>query len=195
MSLPEIVLASASPRRKELLSLVFSNFRIVPSDFDESAVPDSLSPREHVLHSATMKARDVARRCPDALVIGADTVVVVEERILGKPGDADRAREMLGLLSGRTHQVYTGVALIHGGRERRGFECTDVVFSKLTDEVVNRYVATGEPLDKAGAYAIQGKGSVLISSISGCYPNVVGLPLHKLGTLLKEFGIELLIEE
>ena len=195
MSLPEFVLASASPRRKELLSLIFSAFRIVPSDFDESAVPDNLSPSKHVLHSATMKARDVTRKCPDALVIGADTVVVVGESILGKPADADQAGQMLRLLSGRTHQVYTGVALVQGNRERGGYECTDVVFSKLTDEVISRYVASGEPLDKAGAYAIQGRGSVLISSISGCYPNVVGLPLHKLGTLLKEFGIELLIEE
>ena len=132
---------------------------------------------------------------PYLLVIGADTIVVVEQSILGKPADAADAGRMLHLLSGRTHQVYTGVALIQGTRERCTFECTDVVFSKLTDQVISRYVATGEPFDKAGAYAIQGRGSVLISSISGCYPNVVGLPLHKLGRLLKEFGVELLIEE
>ena len=195
MPSPHIVLASASPRRQELLSVIFDNFRMVPSDFDESTVPADLGPPEHAVYSALMKARDVAQRCPKSLVIGADTIVVLEDRILGKPADAHDAARMLQILSGRTHQVYTGLALVRGEMERSDFECTRVSFRALTNEMISRYVATGEPLDKAGAYAIQGKGAVLIRSTSGCYPNVVGLPLYKLSTLLEDFGIEVLVDQ
>lgn len=194
MPTTDVILASASPRRRELLSLIFNEFRVVPSEFDESSVPGELPPAEHVLYSARMKARDVAQDHPESLVIGADTIVAVEGPILGKPTDAADAARMLRLLSGRTHQVYTGVAVHVGDKERSGVECTDVDFRELTDEVISRYVSTGEPLDKAGAYAIQGKGAVLISGIRGCYSNVVGLPLHRLSRLLAEFGIEVLGE-
>ena len=195
MSSPHIVLASASPRRQELLSVIFGDFRVMPSSFDESTVPTHLAPPEHAVYSALMKAREVARRCPESLVIGADTIVVLGDDILGKPVDAGDAERMLRALSGRTHLVYTGLALVKGDTERSDFECTQVTFRTLAEETILRYVATGEPLDKAGAYAIQGKGAVLIRSTSGCYPNVVGLPLYKLSTLLEDFGIEVPVEQ
>lgn len=189
-----VILASASPRRRELLSLIFSEFEVIPSGFDESLVPGDLRPPDHVLYSATMKARDVAAHYPESLIIGADTIVVVDDTILGKPADTGDAARMLQMLSGRTHQVYTGVAVILNGVEHAAVECTDVTFRELSDEVISRYVASGEPMDKAGAYAIQGKGTVLICSISGCYPNVVGLPLYRLSRLLEELGVEPLCE-
>jgi septum formation protein len=185
----DVILASASPRREELLSLIFRVFWVVPSKFDESEVPQELPPAEHVVFSSLMKARDVARDNPKSLVIGADTVVVVNDMILGKPRDRSEAAGMLKLLSGKTHQVYTGITVIFGDEENSGFECTDVKFSQLSDEVISRYISSGEPMDKAGAYAIQGKGAVLIESINGCYFNVVGLPVHKLSAILGELGI------
>lgn len=190
----DVILASASPRRRELLTLIFRDFRVIPSRFDESSVPSDLGPADHVVYSATMKARDVAEIHPDSLVIGADTIVVVDDTILGKPADKADAIRMLDMLSGRAHEVYTGVALIGGNVERTGVECTEVNFAELGDEIIARYVDSGEPLDKAGAYAIQGKGVVLIESIRGCYPNVVGLPLSMLSNMLKEFGVEPLCE-
>ena len=186
----DIVLASASPRRKELLSLITQRFRVEPSRFDESSVPSDLSPVEYVTHSSLMKAREVANRYPDALVIGADTIVVIDNTILGKPRNAADAAKMLRSLSDKTHQVYTGLAVICNGKEINGFECTDVSFRLLNNEIISRYVSTMEPMDKAGAYAIQGKGAVLIKGIRGCYFNVVGLPIYKLSTFLEEFGIE-----
>lgn len=191
---PDIILASASPRRKELLSLVLRDFRIIPSTFDESTVPAELAPPDHVVFSALMKARDVAARQPDSIVIGADTIVVVDGNILGKPGNPGDAARMLAMLSGRAHEVYTGIAVVRDGTEHTGVECTEVNFADLSDEIITRYVDTGEPLDKAGAYAIQGKGVTLIKSICGCYPNVVGLPLYRLSEILKEFGVEPICE-
>lgn len=185
----DVILASASPRRRELLSLIFEHYRVIPSRFDEDEVPDDLPPAQHVHHSALMKARDVAAQHPDSLVIGADTIVVVDGRILGKPRDTSDAAGMLASLGGRTHQVYSGIAVIREGVEHTAVECTDVTFRPLSDEIVSRYIATGEPMDKAGAYAIQGRGSVLIESIEGCYFNVVGLPIYRLSTLLERFGI------
>ncbi len=190
----DIILASASPRRRELLSLLIREFRVIPSEFDETLVPNGLAPAEHALYSAQMKARDVSANFPHSTVIGSDTIVVADEAILGKPIDTADAARMLRLLSGRTHFVYTGIAVISDGVERADTERTEVIFRELTDEMISRYVASGEPMDKAGAYAIQGKGSVLIKSVSGCYPNVVGLPLYKLSILLSEFGIEPLCE-
>lgn len=186
----DVILASASPRRRELLSLIFDDFRVIPSDFEESEVPAELPPVRHVEYSATMKARDVANKFPNSLVIGADTIVVVGDRILGKPADTSDAGHMLRSLSGVTHEVYTGLAIILGDLERTGVECTDVTFRKLSDEIISRYISSGEPMDKAGAYAIQGRGSVLIKSIRGCYFNVVGLPLYRLSAMLEEFGVE-----
>ena len=190
----DVILASASPRRRELLSLIFNEFRVIPSGFDESLVPAELAPPEHVLYSSLMKARDVSTSFPDSLVIGADTIVVIDEAILGKPADTTDAARMLKMLSSRTHNVYTGVAVVQNGVERAEVECTAVTFREITDEIISRYIASGEPMDKAGAYAIQGRGAVLIKSISGCYPNVVGLPIYALSKLLVEFGIEPLCE-
>lgn len=187
---PSIILASASPRRRELLSLIFEHFEVIPSEFDENDVPDELGPADHVVYSSLMKARDVAGRFTGSLVIGADTIVVVDEEILQKPLDGEDAARMLRRLSGRTHQVYTGVAVVRDGVETTGCECTDVTFRPLTEVMISRYVSSGEPMDKAGAYAIQGRGAVLVRSIRGCYSNVVGLPLHRISLLLEEFGIE-----
>jgi septum formation protein len=190
----DIILASASPRRRELLALLVREFRIAPSEFDESLVPPELAPADHVRYSAGMKAQEVAAAFPDSLVIAADTIVVVDNQILGKPTDTADAARMLRLLGGRTHRVYTGVAVLEAGTQRADVECTQVTFRPLSDEIISRYIASGEPMDKAGAYAIQGKGAVLIESVSGCYPNVVGLPLYKLSLLLSEFGVEPLCE-
>ncbi|HOK52869.1 MAG TPA: Maf family protein [Armatimonadota bacterium] len=191
-----IILASASPRRRELLALINPDFKVVPSAFDESLIPEDLSPREHVMMSAAEKAKDVASGIRKGIVIGSDTVVAVDEHILGKPENEEDAKRMLKMLSGRTHQVYTGVHVIkveNGNiQEKADFECTNVHFCELSDETIERYVKTGEPLDKAGAYAIQGKASVLIKGITGCYFNVVGLPIYKLSCLLKEFGVEVM---
>lgn len=192
-----LILASASPRRRELLALICPKFEIIPSTFDESGMPSDLTPREHVAISAMEKARDVAAAVCNGIVIGADTVVSIDEHILGKPVDEADAKRMLRLLSGRTHQVHTGihvVSVIEGKSQEHGdTECTDVRFRELADAMIERYVATGEPLDKAGAYAIQGRGSVLIEGISGCYFNVVGLPVYKLSTILENYGIGLIV--
>lgn len=195
MSKPNIILASASPRRRELLSLITKSFEVIPSEFDESLVPVELGPKEHVAYSALMKARDVAAVYPNALVIGADTIVCVDDSILGKPADTADAARMLRSLSGRAHQVYTGIAVAFNGEERNCVECTGVCFRELDDETIARYVATGEPMDKAGAYAIQGRGAVLVKHISGCYSNVVGLPIYCLSLILEQFGYKLLDTE
>lgn len=185
----EIILASNSPRRKELLALLIAVFRVEVSDFDESTVPLTLLPADHVLYSSRMKAMSVAKQFPDAVVIGADTIVVLDDVIMGKPVDLDNAREMLSSLSGRTHQVYTGISVISEGIIKSACECTDVHFSRMTDRTIDRYVASGEPLDKAGAYGIQGYGSALIEKINGCYFNVVGLPVHQLSRILIQLGV------
>ncbi len=184
-----IILASASPRRRELLRLVVPKYIVSHSKFDESNVPDDLSPTEHVKLSASMKARDVASRYPDALVIGADTIVVIDNDILGKPKSRERVYQMLARLSNRTHQVYTGLAVICDNKELVDFECTDVTFRELDDNIISRYVDSREPMDKAGAYAVQGIGAVLVKSICGCYFNVVGLPIYKLSKMIEEFGV------
>lgn len=190
-SLP-IVLASASPRRRELLAGIGLQFTVEPARFDEASIHVE-SPEEWVKALARGKASEVASRHPDALVIGADTAVLIDGQVLGKPKDAGDAHRMLRLLSDRTHRVLTGVALIHrsSGRERAHVESTDVTFGPLSDEQIARYVATGEPMDKAGAYGIQGFGATLVREVKGCYFNVVGLPLYSLARMLSEFGVEL----
>ena len=185
-----IILASASPRRRELLSLIIDDFRVLISEFDESSLPAGLAPEDHVVRAACSKARQISWQNRDSLVIGADTIVVVDDEILGKPVDETDAARMLRLLSGRSHEVYSGIFIISEEMERQAAERTEVVFRDLSDEMILRYIATGEPKDKAGAYGIQGKGAVLVKCISGCYSNVVGLPLYKLSVLLKDSGIE-----
>jgi len=190
-----VVLASASPRRRELLRLIFPEFEVVPSGFDESNVSSDVPPTEQVIYSARCKAMEVLPLCDRALVISADTVVSVDEHILGKPSDAEDAKRMLRLLSGRVHQVYTGICCLDSSlpeSAQEACEKTDVKFRELSNEIIDRYIQTGEPMDKAGAYAIQGRGSVLIEGINGCYFNVVGLPLYRLSRMLERFGVEAL---
>jgi len=192
---PIVILASASPRRQELLTQIGLEFKVIPSSFDEKTVIP-WPPAEHVMESATGKASDVASRIEDGIVIGADTVVVVDDSILGKPKDMDDAARMLRLLSGRDHFVYTGLCVIskEGNVETArvtSFEKTEVRFGHLDEGVIAAYVRTREPLDKAGAYGIQEKGSVLVESINGDYFNVVGLPVYRLSRMLDELGIHM----
>jgi septum formation protein len=181
---PRIVLASASPRRRALLAQICSDFTVVPSAVDER--PPPLPPADAAVHLALAKARAVAASAPDALVLGADTIVVIDGDILGKPASPAHAVTMLRRLRGRAHEVITGVAVVHA-RERR--EASSAVVTRVTmrecsDRDIDRYVATGEPLDKAGAYAVQERGAALVARVDGCYTNVVGLPLSTTRRLL-----------
>ena len=181
-----IVLASGSPRRRELLGQMgITAFEVLPARGEETA-PAGLTPAELVRYLAMQKAREVAAQRPDALVIGADTVVVLDGKVLGKPKDEADARTMLSALSGRRHEVYTGLAVVCDGREYGHAECTEVAFRDLTEVEIAAYVATGEPMDKAGAYGIQGRACVFIRGIRGDYYNVVGLPVCALHELLSQ---------
>ncbi|SDF21150.1 Maf family protein [Sporolituus thermophilus] len=187
-----IILASASPRRQELLRQVGCQFEIVVSDVIEDN-GQHVPPAELAVTQAKAKALDVAARVSsDQVVIGADTIVVLEGQVYGKPADADDARRMLTDLSGKEHHVITGVAVVKGQNIWTDFAVTSVRIRNLSAVEIERYIATGEPMDKAGAYAIQGKGALLVEGISGCYANVVGLPLVTLAGLLKKAGVELL---
>lgn len=187
-----IILASGSPRRRELLELLNVNpLEIIPAAGAELPHPE-LTAAELVRELARAKAAEVARDNPDAIVIGADTVVSVDGTVLGKPADEADAARMLSLLSGRGHEVFTGVAVIKSGAVQSFTERTAVHFRELSTEEIAAYVATGEPLDKAGAYGIQGLGSLFISGIEGDYFNVMGLPLCRLGLILKVLGVKLL---
>ena len=185
----EVVLASASPRRLALLEQVGVAAQVCPADFEEEAGQAAVA-REVALHNAVGKCRAVVAAKGDAVpVIAADTIVVVDEAILGKPRDAEEAVAMLARLSGRKHEVLTAVAVACAGKEIARVCATEVFFRELTKAEIAAYVATGEPLDKAGAYGIQGKGAVLVEKIEGCYNNVVGLPLTMLYSMLKEIGV------
>jgi septum formation protein len=183
-----IVLASQSPRRRELLSAAGIEFRVVAPQSEEEA-PGGRPGRyaDLVRRSALGKARDVARR-ESGLILAADTVVVCEGEVMGKPRDDADARRMLRKLSGRWHCVYTGVALLEGERCLLGYQRTEVAFRRLSKAQLDWYVGTGEPMDKAGAYAIQGRGAALIGAIRGCYTNVIGLPLPRVIEMLDEFA-------
>lgn len=170
-------------------------FRVVPAEVDEEPIAAAISDPERLVTAlAREKAISIAAHYPDHLVIGADTVVVLDGMILGKPACEAEARAMLSRLAGRTHRVYTGVAVVHGrsGRTEVCAESTAVTFGDFGPEVIDRYVRTGEPLDKAGAYGIQGLGATLVERIDGCYFNVVGLPLFRLARLLEAFGFPVL---
>jgi nucleoside triphosphate pyrophosphatase len=181
-----VVLASQSPRRKELLKKIVAEFEIVPSSVEEILQPD-LSPSENAIAIARMKALDVARSRPGHFVIGADTIVVLGDEIIGKPVDADDARKILKRLSGRQHQVITGVVIVNSQRVENAV-ISEVDIRPLNEEEIARYVATGEPLDKAGAYAIQGEGASIVAFYSGSYSNIVGLPLDMIKTMLQQGG-------
>ena len=188
---PRILLASASPRRSELLTLVGARFTAVPVDVEETALDEERG-EAHVLRLAELKARVAAERharaaeSNDAIFLGADTIVTIDRRLLGKPADAEDAARMLALLSGRVHEVWTGLFLLDpsGARSVGGALRSLVRFATLSPDDIARYVATGEPLDKAGAYAVQGRGAVFVEAIEGSYSNVVGLPLSYLKHLL-----------
>ena len=188
-----IVLASQSPRRRELLEQMgIARFDIIPARGEEQ-MDRPLEPGKLVECLALAKARETALQVEQsALGIAADTVVVLEGRVLGKPADEAEAFDMLSALSGRTHQVYTGVALMQGGRTKSASECTDVTFRPLTEGEIRGYIAAGESMDKAGAYGIQGRGALLVEGIRGDYFNVVGLPVCRLGKMLKKFGVDTL---
>jgi septum formation protein len=185
-----IVLASGSPRRAEVLRDASLPFEVVATEVDESRLAGE-SPEEMVRRLAEAKARAVAGRITGAaLVVAADTVVVAEDDVLGKPASAEDARAMLERLSGRTHQVLSGLTVVRlpDGAMRTELESTQVTFAPLTPEEIAEYVALGEPMDKAGAYAIQGRGGRFVTRIEGGYFNVVGLPLARLYRMLREFG-------
>ena len=187
----EVVLASASPRRLALLEQVGVAAQVCPANFEEEAGQAAVA-REVALHNAVGKCRAVVAAKGDAVpVIAADTIVVVDEAILGKPRDAEEAVAMLARLSGRKHEVLTAVAVACAGKEIARVCATEVFFRELTKAEIAAYVAMGEPLDKAGAYGIQGKGALLVEKIEGCYNNVVGLPLTMLDSMLKEIGVNM----
>jgi septum formation protein len=189
----EIILASASPRRAELLKRLGVSFRAVPSLVEEPP-SDGAEPRQLALRRAGDKARAVAGQYPETIVLAADTVVWCDGRILDKPKSVPEAREMLLALSGRQHLVFTGIAL-HletANLRQEDVVATRVRFRSLSQGEIDGYLATGEPLGKAGGYGIQGYGALLVSGIEGCFFNVVGLPLARLGEMLKSFGVDLM---
>ena len=180
----KLILASASPRRKELLRYITDDFTVRVSHADETA-PDGLTPEETVKYLAAVKAGAVYTGDADEVIVASDTIVVIEGAILGKPQDEEDARRMLRVLAGRTHTVFTGVCVKTAKEERIFAERTDVTFYPLTDEEIRGYVATGEPMDKAGAYGIQGKGSLLVEKIDGDFYTVMGLPVAALYRALR----------
>lgn len=187
-----IILASASPRRQELLRQMGCSFRCVTSEAEELKRQD-IEPQALVMHNARLKAQAVAQQlATDLPVLGADTVVAFQGRIFGKPADAAEAGAMLRALSGHSHEVCTGIAFVCGTASWTEAVTTKVKFAVLTEAEIAAYVATKEPADKAGAYAIQGRAAAFIEGIEGCYTNVVGLPLQRLAKLAKKAGIELL---
>ena len=185
-----LILASQSPRRKYLLEQAGLRFAVIPSPFDESSLPPE-EPAPYVQRLAEAKAGDVAARHPDAWVIGADTIVAADNRLLGKPDSPEEARRMLARLSGKTHQVYTGYCIRRHSADITFSDavCTDVTFKALSDREIEWYIRTGEPFDKAGAYAIQGMGTFLVRRINGSYSNVVGLPVCEVIEILIREGI------
>lgn len=187
----KIILASGSPRRKELLEKTGIVFEIIPSTYEEDMSID-LSPVELSIFLSKQKAESVAENNPDAVVIGADTFVVLGDKVLGKPHIKEKAKEMLSILSGKQHSVITGFTVIKKSANKSISKAveTKVYFKNLTNEKIEDYVNTGEPLDKAGAYAIQGIGKKLVEKIEGDYSNIVGLPIDDVMETLKEFNIE-----
>ncbi|MEK7482629.1 MAG: Maf family nucleotide pyrophosphatase [Patescibacteria group bacterium] len=189
----KIILASGSPRRKELLSLLIgNNFEVKTSAYEEDNTL-AMSPKDLVLYHSLEKGRDVAKQLPEGVVIGADTVVVFDGQVLGKPRNEDEAREMLEKISGQVVDIISGIAVIDSAakKELRDFEITIVKMKQMSGEEITAYIKTGEPMDKAGAFAVQDRGAVFIEKIDGCYFNAVGLPLFKLNNLLNSLGVSI----
>ena len=191
----KLILASASPRRKDLIEMLgLFDLTVIPAG-SEAPCPPELSPAEAVCFVSSEKAKDVARRVPgDSLILAADTVVCLDGRLLGKPGDPEEAHAMLRSLSGRRHTVYTGMALLRGERCLTAHAATDVWFRTLSDREIDAYIATGSPLDKAGAYGAQDMAALFVERVEGEFYNVVGLPLCRLGQLMRDFGVPVLAD-
>lgn len=187
----QVILASASPRRQQLLQMVVPEFVVHPADVEET-MPPEIDAGDAAEYLCEQKARAVAQDYPANLVIGCDTIVAAGGKLLGKPKDEAECRQMLGQLSGKTHQVYTGVCLMHGEHCHVFSVCTDVSFYPLSPQERDSYIATGEPFDKAGGYGVQGLGALLVERIDGDYYNVVGLPIAR---LLRELSAFMELEE
>ena len=186
---PRVILASASPRRRELLRLVGIDHEIRPADIDESYLPGE-RPNAHAERLARSKAETIASVAgPEVVTIGSDTIVVVDGDVLGKPRDRHHAKEMLRRLSGRSHVVMTGVAVAWRGQTLSGVEEVGVTFRDLSDDEIDLYIDTGEPMDKAGAYGIQGFGATIVARVDGDYFAVMGLALNRLASLLRDAGL------
>lgn len=187
---PVLILASRSPRRRYLLKQAGLSFSVIPSSIDETSIP-VLSPETYVKVLSEAKAENVSTKFPEKWVIGADTIVLKDDTILGKPDSKSQARSMLKQLSGQTHQVLTGYAIYCKSKNRKysGTVKTQVLFKNLTDKEIEWYIHTEEPFDKAGAYAIQGLGTFLVKSINGSYTNVVGLPVCEVIEILIKEGV------
>ncbi len=187
------IVASNSPRRRELLSLAGYQFEVIPSDADET-LESGIGAGEAVKELSKRKALFVSRMNKGAVVLGCDTVVALDGKILGKPKDESEAFSMLKSLSGREHEVFTGVYITDGEKSEGFLSCTKVEFYPLSDETIRSYIATKEPMDKAGAYGIQGLGSVLVKKINGDYFTVMGLPVNECARVLSKFGIKGTVE-
>lgn len=187
MILPKIILASGSPRRAEILNSVGWSFEKYISDVDESEIVGE-SAEDYVQRLAKTKAEKVAEHFAGEIVLGADTTVVIDDQIIGKPSDLEDARRMLGMLSGNWHEVLTGVALVKNGNSAVGLQKTKVKFAGMTDKEIKFLVENGEPLDKAGAYAVQAQAALFIEKIEGDYWNVVGLPVNLVFNLFKQLN-------
>ena len=184
---PPLVLASQSPRRAELIGRLGLAFETLPADIDETYLPGE-QPEAHAERLARAKALVIAGRRPEALVVGSDTIVVIDGDVLGKPRDRAEAIAMLRRLSGREHHVCTGIAVAHGGRVESGLERVRVLFRELDERTCEEYAGTGEPMDKAGAYGIQGFGSAIVEAIEGDFFAVMGLPVVRMLRLIERFG-------
>lgn len=184
-----VILASQSPRRRELLNLIGIAHEVMPADIDET-VPAGESPRDHVERLAREKAAAISSRHPDAVVIAADTIVIYGDEILGKPGSVADAELTIARLAGRSHTVQTAIAVALGSRIESAVEEVRVTFRALTAEEISAYVRTGEPMDKAGAYGIQGFGATIVERVEGDYFSVMGLGLRRLVELLGRLGVE-----
>jgi septum formation protein len=185
----KVVLASSSPRRSELLNLIGIAHEVRPANLDESMRPRE-TPRRHAERLARDKASAVAMRDPDLITIAADTIVVIDRKVLGKPADKEEAARMLAMLSGKEHTVITAVAVSRGKKLRSAIEEVKVKFRRLREDEIEAYIATGEPMDKAGAYGIQGYGATIVERVEGDYFAVMGLPLVRLIGLMRDVGVQ-----